>query len=178
MSNELPPDATSEDLAELLMLGERGEGPSSRATEEQALHEMLSIQLSLDGSTPDSPPTVIGRPCEELRPRVGWRVDEVVLDPEAGVTVVKTLKDYARALARRGESPAIETAAKAVYYGAIANALVFHGHKITQHSHERLERAFEMLQAEPWIAPELKQLFEDARQACQVAIAKTRTGGN
>jgi len=177
VSNELPSDVTSQDLADLLILGRRGEEPSSQLTEKQALHEMLGIQLTLDGSGPDLPPAVIGRPCEELRPYVGRAVGEMVLDAEAGVEVNKTLKDYARALARRSGAAPLEAAAKALYYAAIANALVFRGHKITQHSYEDLETAFETLETRPWMSPELAQLFEGARLVCQVAIGRTRTEG-
>jgi hypothetical protein len=50
---------------------------------------------------------------------------------------------------------------------AIASALVFHQHKISHHSYEKLDKAFTQLERKPWVWPELKDLLAKARAICQ-----------
>lgn len=62
----------------------------------------------------------------------------------------------------------------AIYYAAVAGALVFHDSKITEHSFERLERAFGMLIAKTWMASELVGLFEKCRTLAEIGSLDRR----
>jgi len=142
---------TPERLARLLAIGVRDSNckgnPGAGRTPAQVLRDMLSSDLPLDPAMPDSLPAVLN-----------W-----LLGSRTDLAVIKTLKDYSKELVRRGESEAKQAAATAIYYAAIASALVFHQHKITQHSSKRLDEAYTELERKPWIPSELKDLFKRAR---------------
>jgi hypothetical protein len=92
---------------------------------------------------------------------------DLLLDSKTDLAVIKTLKDYGKKLVRRGGPEAKQAAATVIYYAAIASALVFHAHKITQHSCQTL------LEQKPWVPPELKDLFRRAKAACHQRKGRT-----
>jgi hypothetical protein len=94
-------------------------------------------------------------------------MSDLLLTPSTDLTVLETLKNYAKELARSGGPEAKQTAATVIYYAAIASALVFHSHKITRHSYEKLHRAYTELEQKPWIPSELMGLFGRALALCQ-----------
>ena len=54
-----------------------------------------------------------------------------------------------------------------LYYAVIANALVFHGQRISRHSFRKLRQAYAELIAKPWVPSELRTLFQKAEDACR-----------
>ncbi len=163
-------------LARLLAIGlEKDDGENKLGdtrTPAEELEEILSRRLSLDPATPDSMPAILNRPCGELLPAAGRSMGNVLLDPATDLAIIRTLKDYGKQLVRRGLEGK-RAAAIVIYYAAIASALLFHNHKITQHSYEKLEKAYTDLEQKPWVPPELKELFQKARTLCQERQAKT-----
>lgn len=129
---------------------------------------MLDRELPLDPATPHSIPAVLNRPCDELLAATRRTVSQLLLDSKTDLAVMKALKDYCKALARLAGREARRTAATVIYYAAIANALVFHQHKITQHSYEKLHEAYAELEQKPWIPSELKELFKKAQAICRL----------
>jgi len=127
---------------------------------------MLSGELPLDPAIPDSLPAVLNWPSDEVLAAAGRTMSSLLLDSSTDLAVLETLKDYAKELARRSETEAKQAAATVLYYAAIASALAFHGHKITQHSYQKLHQAYAELEQKPWVPPELKGLFEKARAIC------------
>jgi len=157
-------------LARLLALGAKAPGRPAASPDlrspAQVLDGVLGHRLTLDEVGPESLPAVLGRPCEELLFDLGRTLGEVLLDPGVELATLGVLKDYGKALARRREEGARCAAATALYYAAIAAALVAHGERITQHSYEKLEGAFARLAAKPWMAPSVKTLFDRAGLIC------------
>jgi len=66
----------------------------------------------------------------------------------------------------RREGPE-HAAAIVIYYAAIAGALLFHDHKITEHSSETLEQSFAMLVGKRWLPSELRRHLATAQEACR-----------
>ena len=159
-----------EQLARLLAMGlnqeddrQSGEDSSTRA---DVLEEMLTSELSLD-------PAVLKRPCEELPGVTGRTLGQLLLNPQCDLGIIRTLKDYGKALSGASAPEAEQAAAVIIYYAAIASALLFHGQRITQHSWGKLHAAYAQLNRKPWITPELKGLFQKARVLCQQKMDKS-----
>ena len=160
-----------EQLAHLLAMGlhqkdKRGSGEVSR-TNSDMLEDMLKSELPLDPAVPESLPAVLNRPCEELSDVAGQTLSQLLLSPQTDLAVIRTLKDYAKALSRRGAHEPEHAAAIVIYYAAIASALVFHGQKITRHSYETLREAFSQLVEKNWLPTEAKELFRKGEEACR-----------
>ena len=170
MKEETTHGLKPEQLARLLALGLQSNDAEddllATGPPGEPLLKMLAGKLPLDPAIPDSLPAVLNRPCDEVLPAAGRTITDLLLDSKTDLSVIKAVKDYAKELARRGGTDAQEAAATAIYYAAIASALVFHGHKITQHSYEKLHKAYAELGEKPWGSSELKDLFRKAREVC------------
>jgi hypothetical protein len=160
-----------ERLARLLAMGlqdsDAMESPGAGRPPGEVLQDMLSRELPLDPTISDSVPAVLNRPCNELLPTGGSTIRDLLLSSKTDLAVIKTVKDYGKQLARRGGSEAAQAAVTVFYYSAIASALAFHQHKISQHSYQKLDKAFTELEQKPWVSPELKGLFEKAQAICR-----------
>lgn len=170
MKEETTHGLKPEQLARLLALGLESNDPEDEllatGTPAEPLRKMLAGKLPLDPAMPDSLPAVLKRPCEEMVAVADRTMRDLVLDSKTDLSVIKSLKDYAKELARRGGPDGQEAAATAIYYAAIASAIVFHQHKITRHSYEKLHEAYTDLEQKPWVSSELKDLFRKAREVC------------
>ena len=171
MKEETTYGMSPEQIARLLAIGletadDEDDLGDSRTTAE-ILRDMLQSKLRLDPTIPDSLPAVLNRPCENLLPAVDQAVSELLLSSETDATIIEALKDYGKELVRRRGPEAETGAATSVYYAAIANALVFHQHKITQHTYARLQEAFLDLEKKQWIPSDLRGLFKKAEAVCQ-----------
>lgn len=145
-----------------------GSQPRAVATTEEILDELLHRDIVLDPADPNSIPAAVGRPCNELLGTADRNIHDLLLARDTDAAVLRLLKDYGKALVRLAEDrEADSSAAKAVYYAAIASALVFHQQKITRHSFKRLQESFAALQEKPWTPPELKDVFRRAQTFCE-----------
>jgi hypothetical protein len=141
-------------LARLLALGLEDKKDRADREEEQTAAEVLEEMLS--NKLP--PEEVLG---------ADRTIGSLFLDPKSDLTVIKTLKEYGKELVRRADSEIQKVAATAIYYAAIASALVFHQKKITRHSYAKLQKAYEDLEQKKWIPSDLKRLLKKAKAACQ-----------
>ena len=160
-----------EQLARLLGFGLQGvhasDGPDASRSPVEALKDMLVRPLPLDAALPDSLPAVLKWTSDEVLAAATRKLGDLLLDSATSLSVVKTLKGYAKKLVRRSGSEARQAAALVVYYASIADALVFHEQKITQHSYRALDEAYDELKQKPWVPSELKDLFEKAQAFCR-----------
>lgn len=171
MKDESTYGLSPENLGRLLAMGLKNgdvkEGLGSGHATGEVLQDMLSRELPLDPTMPDSFPAVLKRPCRELRPVADQTVHDLLLNPGTDAAIIETVKEYGKQLAHRAGSEAARVAATTIYYAAIASVLVFHQHKISHHSYEKLDKAFTKLERKPWVWPELKDLFQKARALCR-----------
>ena len=160
-----------ERLARLLAIGlEKGdeeEKPSGERSVAEVLRDALSACPILDPAKLGSLPAVLNRPCAEMQAVAGRTIAELLFDSKTDLAIIRTLKEYGKELARRSGPEAEKAAVTAIYYAAIASALVFHGNKVTQHSCGALQESYEDLEQKEWISPDLKDLFKRAKAACQ-----------
>lgn len=128
---------------------------------------MLAGEASLGSPVPDSVPAVLDRPHGEVLPFFDQILRGLILNSRTDLAVVKALKDRGKELVRPSGPEPKKAAATVIYYAAIASALAFHQHKITQHSCKKLQEAYRDLGQKPWIPPELRDLFKKAEAICR-----------
>jgi hypothetical protein len=180
-------------MAQLLALGTEGPHeapiPHANASAAEALRQLLATLSSVDGGETlslDAVRTTGDRPVaaafgSEAQARRATRsIGELLTDRRTDLATITAIKDYGKGLVHgRGEESAL-AAATAVYYAAIAAALVHHGRKITSYSHVRLVESFDRLIGRPWLTAEIDRLLSDARRLCDKesgqAPAETRDG--
>lgn len=93
-------------------------------------------------------------------------------NPERGISVIKEIKDYAKQSGASAKSEIESDIFLVIYYGTIANALLFHDQKITQHSYKDLEQFFCSFAKKDWILDELTELFKKAQEYCQEKLGE------
>lgn len=142
--------------------GRRGE----KRTAGDILSEILRQEALLEADAPQSASAVLGRPCDEMLASCGHSIGELILAPKTDLATLKCLKDYGKELVRREGTGPEREALTAVYYAAIASALLSHDRRITELSYNQLDSSFCSLIAKPWIPTELKDLFRRAQDAC------------
>jgi hypothetical protein len=167
MAFGLSPDQLSRLLSMGLKATGGRKGTDCGAAAAEALQEMLSAELPLDPSQPNSLPSILNWPPDQVLAAAGRSMSALLLDSGTDLAVFKTLKEYGKALIRRGGPDAKQAAATVVYYAAIAGALVFHKQRITDHFYEKLEQAYTRLEKKDSIPSALKELFRRALAVCQ-----------
>jgi len=134
---------------------------------ETLLQQYLSRRLSSEPSFEEALLSAGGRSVEEVRPLLDRSMREVLLDPECDLAVLKAVKDHSKRRSAMVTSGSETLTTTALYYAAIAAALVYHGERITTYSTESLERRFSLLAERPWMDSECKALFVRAAEWCR-----------
>lgn len=168
-------DSTSglspERLARLLGIALDSDSEGGRDISAQTTAELLNARLDgmlpLDTTVVEELPAILGRLRKDLVPYGGKTLGTVLTDPKSNLAAIKKIREYAKKMASRKTSGAERAVAVAIYYAAIACALLFHNAKITTHPYELLEASFNKLIGKPWMSPELAQLFAKASKLCR-----------
>jgi hypothetical protein len=154
----------------LLGIGVRGERLGGGANRDRVFREVLRARLTgtlaLDTAVAGALPCFVNQLCEEFLPQPGRSLAETLLDPETDPDAVRAIKAYAKSLASRSSGDAERAVATALYYAAIASALLFHGQRITGYSYRVLALSFRVLAEKAWMLPELAEHFTEARRMC------------
>lgn len=127
------------------------------------LRERLRSPIPVERFAVESLQEAIGKVHRDVLPLAGVPISELLLDPRTELIALVTLKNCAKKLAAGLQRPSAEyDAMLAIYFAAIASALVFHGQKISSHPKEVLMHSFRTLKDRPWMAWELMGLFAKA----------------
>ena len=148
-----------------------GSGEDAKATKEQLLCARLDGTLPLDTAVVRALPVLLGKLQKEMLPLGGKSLGDALLDPSTDLEDLKRVKDHAKQQAARKASESEHAVAIAIYYAAIASALLFCGERITAYSYEKLAASFDMLVDKRWIAPELARHLSKARKFCRKQMA-------
>ena len=92
----------------------------------------------------------------------GPSIRELLLDRQTDVATLQRVKEYTKMLGRDAGSDIEKDVFLAIYFAAIAGAMVFHGERITGHSDQDLRRFFGSFASAPWMPTELAGLFSRA----------------
>ncbi|NQT93201.1 MAG: hypothetical protein HQ559_10605 [Lentisphaerae bacterium] len=105
----------------------------------------------------------------ELRERLplqGRALGEVILDEETELDTLVEIKKYGKALSTATESEIERDVGLAIYYAAIASAILFCDQVITSRSVNALADVFGTLVDKRWLNPKLARHLAKARKAC------------
>lgn len=160
-------------LVRLLTVASQPESDSEEPLEtsdlRKFLEERLSAPLAIDPGVVDSVTSVLNRPCRKLLPLAGRPLGELLTDAATGIRALTTLRDYGKALALRWEEGPEHAVAMAIYYAAVAAALVYHGRKIASRSLANLDQALGLMASTPWMTQPMAMLFSEAQRLCREA---------
>jgi hypothetical protein len=99
-------------------------------------------------------------------------INSILNNPQAGITLIKNLKEYAKKLSRFAKSKPEKDVANTIYYAAIAHALVFHATRITAFSYENLGHSFLVFCGKTWIPSNICNLFQRGHKKCIDKVPK------
>lgn len=171
MANTSTLGFSPERLARLLGITFDLAGGEARKNEADTIAQLLEMRLSgslpLDTRVIDELPVIIGKLRDSLLPHGGKSLGDVLNDPESDLDMIKKVRRYAKKMASQKKTDVEHAVDVAVYFAAIANALVFHDVKITTHSYQSLETSLEKLIDKPWMSSDLTRLFAKARKVCK-----------
>jgi len=158
-------------LARLLAIGAEGtrleDNLGAGQSPEELLRTILDSRLPVELTMPDLQSGSASHPGDAGLVAPSRSIGNLLVDPNIELAITKALKEYAKELVHCCRSDSERGVATAVYFAAIASALVFHQQKITQHSYRALDEAYAELKRKPWVSPQIADLFGKARTTCQ-----------
>jgi hypothetical protein len=164
-------DINPEQLRRLFSIGrdtKKSDGRKGRSQQKaDMLCRSLSQPLPLDKSQIDMLPSTLGQLCHSIGLLAGETISELLTNPSSDIAAIRRIKRYSKGLSAQAKSTAENDVAIAIYYAAIAHALVFHDRRITRFSFERLESSFSCLVKEKWISKDLSVLLKAAGKCCK-----------
>ena len=131
------------------------------------LYDVLTRTLPVDPVVVESLPPVVKGLSSRLNSLAGKPIGELLQDPTTDITPIRKIKQYAKESGTSTDSEDEKDVFLAVYYAAIASALVFHNQRITKHSNKDLEGFFDSFTNKDWILEEIKGLFHGAQTYCR-----------
>ena len=111
-------------------------------------------------------PPILQSLSDELQSVSGRPLRELLQSPETKTVLLRRIKDFAKELGASTKDDVEREVALAIYFAAIANALVYQNVKISQYSYTELEQSFETLSGHDWIPPNLSKLLQKAQKYC------------
>ncbi len=132
------------------------------------LYQILANPLPVSDQTRESLPPILQGQSQDLLALSGRPVGDLLQDPQAGIAVIRHIKDFAKEQGATATSKEAQDAFMAAYLAAIAGALVFHGQRISQHDNNDLKSFFFAFAKKTWILAELRPLFKQALEKCDV----------
>jgi hypothetical protein len=140
--------------------------------------ELLLDRLSetlLAGSSENNPLSEkLTKLCHISGITAGESIRNLLINPETDLDLIKKIKDDNKNLSQDAKSAVIRDTANAIYYAAIAHALIYQDLKITKFSYEELEKALSFFIQADWISTDLLKLFNCAVIYCQDHLKKNK----
>ena len=133
---------------------------------EDLLLETLGSKMPVDPALLESLLAVLRSLSEELQSISGSPLGDLLLDTGTKIGLVRRVKDLARGLGASAKNEVEHYVALAIYFAAIATALVHHNVKISQYAYDKLAQSFETLSRHDWMTSALRELFDEARRYC------------
>jgi len=130
---------------------------------EQRLLDLLRSKLPLEGTLKNTLPAMIQSLSQELKTLSGSSIEELLLDAKTETRILIQIKEYAKERGCSAQDDIQREVALAVYYAAIAAALLHHNAKISEHPCKHLKEAFSKLREKEWLPSSLTKLFEAAQ---------------
>ena len=160
-----------EQLRRLFNIGSDEKKPDKRMECDQQKAEMLCRSL-LQILPPDKSqmgmlPSTLSQLCRSMGLLAGETITELLSNPSTEISSIERIKRHSKEPSGRAESKAEHEVATAIYYAAIAHALIYHNKRITRFPYAKLETSFARLVKEKWIPRDLSKLFKAAGKHCK-----------
>ncbi|MFC1792966.1 hypothetical protein ACFL3Q_05205 [Planctomycetota bacterium] len=135
---------------------------------EELLREYLTKKCptGLDEITKNSSIIIVHMQNQMLL-RSGKSVAEALSDPKTDLVILREIKEHYKEISFSEDSKRKRHAATAIYFAAIAHALVFHNQKISEYSFDKVYQSLNKIAANQWITADLKNLYIKAQEICQ-----------
>jgi hypothetical protein len=130
------------------------------------LHDLLRCSLPLHAGSHGERDGAAMPSSQGLRSVAGPPIGESLQDPKTSVAVLRDIKQYAKARGSLATSEREKDVFLAIYFGAIAAALVCHKERITGHTGQDLTRFFRFFAKAAWVPSPLGDLFAKAAECC------------
>lgn len=164
-------DLSIEQSTNLLKLAlEPDQNKKKKDTEKERaelLLDTLSSRLPINPALLESLPAVLRSLSEELQSVSGLPLGKLMQNPRIKTTLLRRIKDFGKELGASANDQIERDVALAIYYAAIAGALVYHNVKISEYSYKQLEQYFVTLSKHSWIPPNLVALYKKACKHCK-----------
>jgi adenylate kinase len=136
----------------------------------ELLLDTLASKLPINPALLESLPAVLRSLSEELQSVSGLSLGKLLQNSKTKTVLFRRIKDFGKDLGTSANDEIERDVALAIYYAAIAGALVFHNVKISEHTYKQLEKSFETLSKHVWIPPNLTGLYKKACNSCRKKI--------
>jgi hypothetical protein len=146
--------------------GQDGMDHAKADTRADLLADTLGSRMPVDAILLESLPAVLRSLSEQLESVSGLPLGQLLLSPKTKVAVLRRIKDYAKDMGASASDESRRDVALAVYYAAIAAAIVHHNVRISQHAYDKLVQSFDKLSTNDWVSPDMARLFRKAREHC------------
>ncbi|MHC4521229.1 MAG: hypothetical protein ACYTAS_21755, partial [Planctomycetota bacterium] len=97
---------------------------------------------------------------------------QLLFDARTDVAMLEAISHYARQLSASTQSEDENTAIFALYWAAVASAIVHHSARISSESYENLAESFADLSVQNWLSRPLKELFSRAEEMSRTRSAE------
>jgi len=161
---------TTEKLSNLLKVCAESSNKDVDMETENKKTELLQDRLSetlLSGSLKDSPLSKeLTHLCHISGIAAGETIRQLLANPTTDMQLINKIKEHGKILSQNAKTEAEHDTANALYYAAIAHALVYHNTKITKFSYDELEKSLNVFIDKDWISKDLSELFKKAVKYC------------
>jgi hypothetical protein len=172
---------TPEKISNLLKVCAESCGNDVDMETKQKRTELLQDRLSetlLTESLKDSPLSKeLTHLCRISGIAAGESIRNLLTNPGTDIELIEKIKEYGKNLSQGAKADVGHDIANAIYYAAIAHALIYHNIKITKFSYKELEKAMSFFAQTDWVSTDLLSLFENTAQYCQDRLNKKTKGG-
>lgn len=163
-------------LIQMLSIGieDNSSKPAALGTDEQIgnyFYRLISRKIPRQSSIVDSILIFLRENQRYGDLAKGRSLSELLLDASCPIGLFEAVKETSKRICQTAISKGENAVAAAIYYAAIAAALIHCNTKISSHSWETLKTSFEDLLAKPWMTGPFSELLEKARQRCEKEAA-------
>ncbi|MFC1764044.1 hypothetical protein ACFL6U_18470 [Planctomycetota bacterium] len=137
------------------------------------LQEELTEKCPLSAQPADRSTTIMEHIQLQTARHTGCTVGECLADPQTDIHLLVPIKDYYKDISHQTLTRADHHVAIAIYFGAVAHALVYHDQKISDYSYRDLQQSFCTLMQYDWMVPQLKILYQHAQGICEEQARNT-----
>lgn len=159
-----------EKIVRILQIGSKKGEPEHESFIQESTAELLRDKLAqpfLSDYTVNFCDSELSKiPCHPTELVPLETIGDLLCNRKTTTSILKRLKNFGRSLFSKGKIASQCDVGLAIYYGAIANALIFHDVRITRLSYLDLHSAFIALADKEWMSPQLQSLFQRAHEYC------------